>query len=182
MPDSDLAEYQRALKLWERMQAMEMDALQQSNLLRRIGDGCLEIIERKNDPEVCRKAIDAYEKALQFYAPDRYPAVRARILRGLGSAYSSLADFAERQGSLAKAISCWEEALGFFDATSFPEDHARIQNELCEAYRKLAELERRGIPFAVVGGRDLFTSPETNALWSILRLLVDEKADMDGVG
>jgi DNA helicase II / ATP-dependent DNA helicase PcrA len=42
----------------------------------------------------------------------------------------------------------------------------------------LAELERRGIPFAVVGGRDLFTSPETNALWSILRLLVDEN---DGI-
>ena len=90
MADSDLAEYQRALRVWERMLAMEMDALQRSNLLRRIGDGCLEIIEQRNCPEVCRRAIDAYEEALQFYSAESYPALRARVLRGLGSAYSSL--------------------------------------------------------------------------------------------
>jgi tetratricopeptide (TPR) repeat protein len=143
MAEIELADYQRALRVWERMLAMEMDALQRSNLLRRIGDGCLEIIEHKNDPEVCRRAIDAYEEALQFYSAESYPALRARVLRGLGSAYSSLADLSERRGSLARAISCWEEALGFFAAASFPEDHAAIQNELSGAYRKLAELESR---------------------------------------
>jgi len=143
MAESELAEYQRALRVWERMLAMEMDLLQRSNLLRRIGDGCLEIIEHRNDLQVCRRAIDAYEEALQFYAPESYPALRARVLRGLGSAYSFLADLTERRGSLAKAISCWEEALGFFAAASFPEDHAAIQNELSGAYRKLAELESR---------------------------------------
>jgi tetratricopeptide (TPR) repeat protein len=120
-----------------------MDLLQRSNLLRRIGDICLEIIEHKNDADVCRRAIDAYEEALLFYAEDRYPAARARTLRGLGCAYASQADFADRQSNLAKAISCWEVALGFFAASSFPEDHAGLQNELCGAYRKLAELERR---------------------------------------
>jgi len=79
-----------------------------------------------------------------------------------------------------------EARVADFTATNaYPDDGGHPFGHFAVLYRShragrevLAEFERRGIPNAVVGGRDLFNSPETNALWSILRLLVDEN---DGI-
>ncbi|MCU0638004.1 MAG: hypothetical protein MUE87_05235, partial [Methanothrix sp.] len=143
MPNNDVGEYEKALSAWERMLAFEMDNLQRSNILRRIADSCLCIIKSRTDEKACRRAIEAYEEALHSYDADRYPAIHARILRGLGYAYSSLSDLAVRQSNLHRAISCWEGALCFFSSQEYPRDHACLQNELGGAYRKLAELESR---------------------------------------
>jgi tetratricopeptide (TPR) repeat protein len=143
MPACESPEYEKALIVCERMLAFEMDQLQRSNINRKIGDCCLEILKRKNDRKICERAVAAYEEALSVYIEERYPAPRARVLRGLGSARSFLADYVNRSQNLAQAIACWEGALRYFQRASAPLDHAGIQNELGGAYRKLAELEDR---------------------------------------
>ena len=55
----DNSEYEKALIVFEKMLAFEMDHLQRSNIQRRIGDNCLEIIKQKNDLKICEHAIDA---------------------------------------------------------------------------------------------------------------------------
>ena len=143
MPTCDSAEYEKALIVCERMLAFEMDQLQRSNINRKIGDCCLEIIKRKNDRKICERAIAAYEEALPVYIEERYPAPRARILEGLGFARSFLADYVDRSQNLKQAVAYWEEALRHFQRASAPQDHACIKNELGGALRKLAELEDR---------------------------------------
>jgi tetratricopeptide (TPR) repeat protein len=125
------------------MLAFEMDQLQRSNINRKIGDCCLEIIKQKNDRNICKRAIAAYDGALSVYSVQRYPALRAKVLIGLGHALSFLADYEDRSQNIKRAIDCWVEALSFFERSRAPLDHASLQNELGGAYRKLAELEDR---------------------------------------
>ena len=139
----DNSEYEKALIVFEKMLAFEMDHLQRSNIQRRIGDNCLEIIKQKNDLKICEHAIDAYEKALLVYTQEHYPILRARVMRSLGFVYAALADLVNRAKNLKQSTLCWEEFLTIFSLTAAPEEHAFIQNELCCAYRKLAELESR---------------------------------------
>ena len=120
-----------------------MDLSQKSNILRKIGDYCTEIVQQKNDRKICEKAIDAYEKSLIFYTSEHHFASRGRVLKGLGYCRAALADFADRSGNLNCAISHWEQALQFYPLAPASKDHAWLQNELGSAYRKLAELECR---------------------------------------
>lgn len=143
MPADDIAEKEKALIVCERMLAFEMDLSQKSNILRKIGDYCIEILQQKNDRKICEKAIIAYEEALLFYTAERSFASRARVLKGLGYSRAALADFADRSSNLNCAISLWEEALQFYPLPLAPKDHAWLQNELGCTYRKLAELECR---------------------------------------
>lgn len=145
MPAEDIAEKQRALAVCERMLAFEMDLSQKSNVLRKIGDYCVEILQQKNDRKTCEKAIAAYEEALLFYTDteERHLAHRARVLKGLGYCRAALADYVQRSSNLNCAISHWEQALQFYPPAQAARDHAWLQNELGSAYRKLAELECR---------------------------------------
>ena len=145
MPAEDIAEKQRALAVCERMLAFEMDLSQKSNVLRKIGDYCVEILQQKNDRKTCEKAIAAYEEALLFYTDteERHLAHRARVLKGLGYCRAALADYVQRSNNLNCAISHWGQALQFYPPAQAARDHAWLQNELGSAYRKLAELECR---------------------------------------
>ena len=114
------SEYEKALIVYEKMLAFEMDHVQRSNIQRKIGDNCLEIIKQKNDLLSCECAIAAYEKALLVYTQEHYPIPRAKVMRGLGFAYAALADNANRAKNLKQATLCWEEipALLFFNRLS----------------------------------------------------------------
>jgi tetratricopeptide (TPR) repeat protein len=110
----DNSEYEKALIVFEKMLAFEMDHLQRSNIQRRIGDNCLEIIKQKNDLKICEHAIAAYEKALLVYTQEQYPILRARVMRSLGFVYAALADLVNRAKNLKQATLCWEEFLTIF--------------------------------------------------------------------
>lgn len=135
--------YEKALILYERMLALEMDQVQRANIQKRIGDSCLDINRQKSDPSACEHAIAAYEEALTTFSQESHPIARAKVMRGLGSAYAALADHTSRARNLNQAAVCLKEALLFFTASEAPNEHAAIQNELGGVYRKLAELESR---------------------------------------
>lgn len=137
------SEYDKALMVYEKMLAFEMDQVQRANIQKRIGDNCLEIIRQKNDLSSCERAIAAYEDALLVFTPKSHAIPRAKVMRGLGVAYAALADYKNRAKNLKLTVIYWEEALQFFSLTAAPHEHAGIQNELGSAYRKLAELESR---------------------------------------
>ena len=135
--------YEKALIVYKRMLALEMDQLQRANLQKRIGDSCLDINRQKNDPSVLERAIAAYEEALIAFSQEGHPIARAKVMRGLGTAYAALADHSSRARNLNQAAICWKEALQVFTPSEAPNDHASIQNDLGSIYRKLAELESR---------------------------------------
>jgi len=135
--------YEKALIVYERMLALEMDQVQRANIQKRIGDSCLDMSRQKNDPSVCERAIAAYDEALITFSQQSHPIARAKVMIGLGSAYAALADHKGRAKNLKQAAVCWEEALPFFTPSDAPKEHASIQNDLGSTYRKLAELESR---------------------------------------
>ena len=63
------AEYEKAMKVCERMLAFEMDNLQRSNIQRKMGDICLEIFRHDRNLQTCERAILAYQEALKVYTP-----------------------------------------------------------------------------------------------------------------
>ncbi len=141
MREDGIAEYEKALEICERMLAFEMDRVQESNILRRIGDICLEIFKENADLQRCEGAIQAYKKALVVYTLDTYPHLRARAMRSLGDAFAARSDLVDREESLKQAISSWQEALAVFSRSASALDYAFLQDELCVTYRKLAEVE-----------------------------------------
>lgn len=141
MPAPDPTEHEKALNVCERMLAFDMDRAHRSNVLRKIGECCIEILRERNDREICERAISAFEEALSFYSAESHPGSRGRVLRGLGIACIARADHSDRLHYLSKAVSHLEEALHFYSSASDPLDHAEIQNELGRAYRRLAELD-----------------------------------------
>lgn len=135
--------FEKALTVYERMLALEMDQVQRANIQKRIGDSCLDMSRQKSDPSACEHAIAAYEEALATFSQESHPIARAKVMIGLGFAYAALADHSRRARNLSHAAFCWNESLKFFTPSQAPIEHAAIQNELSGAYRKLAELESR---------------------------------------
>jgi len=108
MLTGDVAEYEKALVVYEKMLTFEMDHVQRSNIERKMGECCLEIIKQKNDLLICERAIAAYEQALLVYTKERHPIPRAKVMSGLGFAYAAYADHSNRAKNLKQAILCWE--------------------------------------------------------------------------
>ncbi len=142
-PSRELEQLEKAQQIFEKMLGFHMDSLQRSNIHRKIGDNCLEILKYKSDQQICEKAIASYETALKTYTADSHPIFRAKTMLGLGFAYSACAKWKDRSRCLKLAISCWEQALLFYPPSDSPLDYACIQEGLGQAYRKLAEMEKR---------------------------------------
>jgi tetratricopeptide (TPR) repeat protein len=88
-----------------------------------------------------RRAIEAYQEALRFYAPEVAPLDYAMTQNNLGIAYWNLAEHEDPMGNLRRAIEAYQEALRFYTPERTPLDHGRVQNNLGVAYRDLAAHE-----------------------------------------
>lgn len=144
----EIARLEKAQQVFDKMLNFDMDSLQRSNILRKAGDNCLEILKCRSDRQTAERALFCYETALQSYTADRHPIYRAMTLRGLGFAYAACADgiemdWGKRAQWLRSAVACWEEALSHYSLSSSPQDYLSIQEGLGRSYRKLAEMENR---------------------------------------
>lgn len=132
---SELAQIEKAQQVLERMLGFDMDSLQRSNIYRKLGDSCLEMLEYRRDQQLAERAVSCYERALQSYTADSHPILWARTMRDLGFAYAACAG----ARCLRRAVSCWEQALAY----SSPQECLCIQEGLARSRRRLAETENR---------------------------------------
>ncbi len=90
-----------------------------------------------------RRAIEAFEKALQSIPPLNYRDDYALIQSGLATAYMNLAAFENKKLNLRLAIQADQEALKYWSAQTSPYDYAGVHNNLGAAYLDLSALEDR---------------------------------------
>ncbi len=90
-----------------------------------------------------RRAIAAYEQALEHYTPQTAPLDYAMTQNNLGNAYRDLAAVEDRAGNLRRALAAYEQALEHYTPQTAPLDYAMTQNNLGNAYRALAQIEDR---------------------------------------
>ena len=91
--------------------------------------------------EFMKRAIGAYEKALEVYTRDRYPMQYGVTQNNLGTAYGTLAEVEGKAENCRRAIEAYEEALKVYTHERFPMDYAMTQNNLGNAYGTLAKIE-----------------------------------------
>jgi len=97
---------------------------------RNLGYSYLTLAETESLAENCRKAIDAYDAALQFYTPDVAPLEYADVLRDLALAYVVLAEADDKEACCKMALKIYKKALKIYSGSA-------------------SELEERGDPRAM---------------------------------
>src|SRR5690606_10518574 len=88
-----------------------------------------------------KRAIAAYQAALQYLTPERAPLAYAGTQNNLGIAYRDLSELEEREANLKRAIAAFESALEYRTPERAPLAYAGTQNNLGIAYADLSELE-----------------------------------------
>jgi tetratricopeptide (TPR) repeat protein len=91
--------------------------------------------------EYLRKAIAAYEAALEYYTPQVAPLDYAATQNNLGNAYSELSGIEDQANNLRRAIAAYEAALEFCTPQVAPLDYAQTQNNLGNAYIYVSKIE-----------------------------------------
>ena len=87
----------------------------------------------------CKKAILAYQEAIQVYSPDRSPMQYAAMKNNLAIAYLSLSETEDKAGNCRLALAACREALLYRTKEEHPQAYAASQNNLGNAYLALAE-------------------------------------------
>jgi hypothetical protein len=88
-----------------------------------------------------RRAVTAYQAALEYYTPKTAPLDYARIQNNLGAAYRDLAGIEDREANLRLAIAAFQAALVYRTPQAAPLAYAMTQNNLGNAYSDLAGIE-----------------------------------------
>ena len=86
-----------------------------------LGSAYNTLAEVASRAENCKKAINAFKKALDIYTPDRFPMQYAKAQNGLGIAYNTLAEVESKAENCKKATSAFKEALKVFTEKEFRE-------------------------------------------------------------
>jgi tetratricopeptide (TPR) repeat protein len=64
--------------------------------------------------ENCRKAIVAYERALQYHTPEKSPLEAAEVLRDLAFAYFTLSEVEDKEECGKKALKDYKKAFKIY--------------------------------------------------------------------
>jgi tetratricopeptide (TPR) repeat protein len=77
-----------------------------------LGNAYRTLAEVREKDENAKRAISAYEAALEIRTIEKYPVDYAMTQNNLGAAYHTLAEVREKEENAKRAISAYEAALG----------------------------------------------------------------------
>jgi tetratricopeptide (TPR) repeat protein len=121
----------------------------------------------------CKKAIKAFEGALEIFTLERFPLHYATAWNNLGAAFIILGTVENTATNCKKAIAAYEEALTVYarEPKRFPLECATTWNNLGNAYANLAQVED-----AVANCREAFVAFEKALEVNTLKLFPFEHA------
>nr|MDO8083118.1 DUF4062 domain-containing protein [Candidatus Freyarchaeota archaeon] len=97
----------------------------------------------KDKAENCKRAIKAYEGALEIFNSHDFPMEHAITQNGLGTVYEALAEVEDKTENCKRALSILKEALKIHTLDKYPVQYATTQNSIGNAYKILSEVEDR---------------------------------------
>ncbi len=97
------------------------------------------LLENNNIPE----AIEKYKTVLENVSKEGNPSYYAHASKGMGDAYSILAQIKDTKANIEKAISLYENAVSIYFAENNPVDYYHTLNNLGSAYKVLWETTGR---------------------------------------
>ena len=89
-----------------------------ADALKNLGYSFITLAEMEDRAENCRKAIDACERALQYYTLETAPLEHADILRDLAFAYVTFSEVLDKEECSKKALKAYKKAFKIYRTRS----------------------------------------------------------------
>jgi tetratricopeptide (TPR) repeat protein len=95
-----------------------------------LGNAYRTLTEVEGKAENSKRAIEAYDEALEVYTRDRFPMDYAMTQNNLGNAYGTLGEVEGKVENSKRAIEAYEEALKIYTESEYPEIFPVVERNL----------------------------------------------------